>query len=430
MLTRYNIALIPTDANDQLLAYGNTFSDKAHTYKLGPRSIPHITLCHFQAEEQQIPVIFERLTQLKLPAIQLTFDTLRSKTYPNSPWGADGMRWISLMPDKFDKLKEMHYAVASLVKPTNAAFDQYDPHLTLVNTLDSSSDKINESPRVNTRIQDQFIIALGRSDDVGQLTETLYYQPRMLTAPATPKEAIASRRNPCYGFCIIADIQSNEPLLALLAKTRDVILNSLYPERTSQKSPIRSSHFIKQTFFHATVGGMTPVLKKEDFFEIYANEQGLLTHDRMDTLCEVLKRHAQQKPYLSPMQCELMPDGTILARFAYKTQVEDATPLLTLATQLDPAKKFVAWDAANLARYKTVAIALSVIDKDILNDITQESIKTQLASASRKMQELGSFPITQFQLINYFDKRTLSLKHIEMYASVGEEHINRVCRAR
>ena len=47
---------------------------------------------------------------------------------------------------------------------------------------------------------------------------------RKLTTPSNPEEAIQSRRNPCYGFAIIADIEEQKDLISLLVETRDEIL--------------------------------------------------------------------------------------------------------------------------------------------------------------------------------------------------------------
>ena len=54
--------------------------------------------------------------------------------------------------------------------------------------------------------------------------------------PKTPSEAIESRRNPCYGFGVFADLEENEKLMTIFSKTRDAILKIIDPERASNTS--------------------------------------------------------------------------------------------------------------------------------------------------------------------------------------------------
>jgi hypothetical protein len=252
-------------------------------------------------------------------------------------------------------------------------------------------------------------------------------QLRFLAPPVNSKAAIESRRNPCYGFAIIADVQEHKKLATMLAEARDEILKIIDPDRVTKQHPIRSPLYIKQKFFHAAVFGMQPVLESNQFVEVYGNDKGLLNRHVMDRMCDILHSHLQeQKPYLVPVKFELMNDGTILARFSYQTTTEDDAPLLTLTSQLDPEKKFSKWDPSNKLRFTTVAVAICVIDKDKMHD-ELDAIQEQLELASLKMKELGNLNVTQFQMISSYDKRTLSLKHISMYANVTTDHINRVC---
>jgi len=64
---------------------------------------------------------------------------------------------------------------------------------------------------------------------------------RTLVPPKNPKEAVESRRNPCYGFTIIADIQEHKELASILAGARDEILKIVDPDRASKQRPIRSA---------------------------------------------------------------------------------------------------------------------------------------------------------------------------------------------
>jgi hypothetical protein len=173
---KYNIALVPTEENaDPFVKYSTTmFSVKAAEYSLGVNSKAHVTLCHFEAEEKEINDIVTKVRALNQPAVQLTFSTQRSKTYPTHlVWGQ--WSWVSLISDKLDELKKLHLRVAEIVRPTNAAFDAYDPHMTLFNSYDKEQcAAINQSQQLGTPLTGKFEIILGSLDDVGQVTEILY----------------------------------------------------------------------------------------------------------------------------------------------------------------------------------------------------------------------------------------------------------------
>jgi hypothetical protein len=250
---------------------------------------------------------------------------------------------------------------------------------------------------------------------------------RTLAQPNNPKEAIESRRNPCYGFAVVVDIQEHTKLLSILTEARNEILKIVDPDRAQKKHPIHSPLYIKQSFFHASVFGMTPLLEKEQYVNIYANENGLLDREVMDTMCDTLHTHLkQQKPSLEPDKCELInKDGTILARFTYKTEAKDDAPLFTLANQLDPEAKFSKWQANNKLRNTTVTVAICVIDKDKMSE-KLETLQHLLDHTTAELKKLDPIDITHFHLISSYDKRTLSLKHISMYANVGRDNVCKI----
>ena len=97
-----------------------------------------------------------------------------------------------------------------------------------------------------------------------------------LLPPKNPEEAIKSRRNSCYGFVFIADIQEHTKLVSFLKNTRDALLKIVDPDREEKladpkRHPVRSPLYIKQSFFHASVFGMPPLVHKDDFVRLYAN---------------------------------------------------------------------------------------------------------------------------------------------------------------
>jgi hypothetical protein len=108
---------------------------------------------------------------------------------------------------------------------------------------------------------------------------------RVLKPPQNPTEAINGRRNHCYGFTIVTSFEENPALTTLLRKTRDKILDIIDPDRHTKSRPIRSPQYIKQKFFHASVFGSQILLDRQEFIEIYANKDGLLNKDVMDSMC-------------------------------------------------------------------------------------------------------------------------------------------------
>jgi len=178
MIKYYNLALIPTHNRDQFIHYARVSSKTApaDTYHIGGEaSSPHISLCHFTADPEQIDVIWQHVRDLDWPALHMTFDQHRSKSYPNNPARTD-ICWISLIPDHLEQLKERHLQVAEIIQhPLNASFEQYDPHMTLFNSRATSAcTKFNSQPQATPSISDDFTVALGFIDTVGQITELLY----------------------------------------------------------------------------------------------------------------------------------------------------------------------------------------------------------------------------------------------------------------
>lgn len=175
MTDKYNLALIPSqDKIEAFAAYAqNTFPIKPDLYLLGTYSIPHVTLCHFVADAKNIHEIVSIVRTMNIPLMELTFAKQRSKTYPaDSIWGQ--WSWVSLLPDKIAELKNLHLQIAKIVKPTNAAFADYDPHLTLFNSKDHTAcNRINLATDASPVLSDSFHIALGRLDDIGQIKEVL-----------------------------------------------------------------------------------------------------------------------------------------------------------------------------------------------------------------------------------------------------------------
>lgn len=253
---------------------------------------------------------------------------------------------------------------------------------------------------------------------------------RTLTAPKTAQEAIQSRRNPCYGIAIVSNLQEYPALASLLTEMRDVILQIIDPDRKNKVRPIKDPRYIKQKTFHAAVFGITPLLDRSEFVQTYTGENSAFNADINNRINQILQKHLDEdRPYLEPLKCEIMPDGTILARFAYKTiNAEDETAVLTLGKQLDPEGKFARWDMGNTQRYKTVAVAICVIDPEQLAD-KMPQIHSSIEKLTTSLQALGKININRFTVIEDYDKRTLSPKHVIKFREIvkSSRYLNATC---
>ena len=177
MLHKYNLAFIPSKNPEQFIQYAAKLSQAAPSdkYLLGVASFPHVSLCHFEIESNQIEDIWKRVCALELPELHLTFDEKRSKSYTSHPqW--DNVCWVSLIPDNIVTLTEIHLEIAKIIKtPLNAAFSEYDPHLTLFNShAETACALLNHERRLDPPLEEKFSIALGLIDSVGQVTKILF----------------------------------------------------------------------------------------------------------------------------------------------------------------------------------------------------------------------------------------------------------------
>ena len=171
MKKKYNIALRPRTKDQQVIELAHQFFHLANSYLLGPQSLPHVTLCHFHAEEKDLSTLWEKTIEaIKPEKIQLTFSKFSYNSYNKT------MYWISLLPDHFAELKKWHLSIAEIIKePVNRSYDLYDPHMTLLNTRHDSAHAIVQ--RVAEKFQpvtDEFYLALGATDEAGQFVETIF----------------------------------------------------------------------------------------------------------------------------------------------------------------------------------------------------------------------------------------------------------------
>lgn len=167
-MKKYNIALLPVDKGAAFIDVSQKFSMMDPVYNLGEKSLPHVTLCQFYQEEREIEAIWEKICDaLSDHALDLEFKNFSLITFDNK------MFWISLLPDASSELHQLQAEVAALLKVSSKR--PYDPHLTLISTLDSKYEgKAVPFIKDYQPIADKFILALGECDELGQFIRIIH----------------------------------------------------------------------------------------------------------------------------------------------------------------------------------------------------------------------------------------------------------------
>src|SRR3990167_11050710 len=168
MTKKYNLALIPVTKNNEVITLAKKLSPITDKYLLGEKSLPHVTLYQFQAEEEEIGSIWKQVIEVwKEKPIDLAFNKFSCITFDNTIF------WVSLLPDKCDVLHKMHAVIANILKlPIKKMFD---PHMTLINSKDKEYEKeVAKLSDLYKPITDTLILSLGMSDDIGQFINLIY----------------------------------------------------------------------------------------------------------------------------------------------------------------------------------------------------------------------------------------------------------------
>lgn len=165
---KYNFALIPNTKSDEVIMFANKFSNISDKYLLGQCSLPHVTLYQFEIDECKVDYLWKLACKtLEEKTMNLEFDKFSCLTFDNKVY------WVSLLPNDCEELHKMHAIIAEIInKPINKKFD---PHMTLINTKNKDYEReVERLLSSYTQIADQFTLSLGKSDDIGQLTEIIH----------------------------------------------------------------------------------------------------------------------------------------------------------------------------------------------------------------------------------------------------------------
>lgn len=167
-MKKYIIALLPAGKSEAFVGVSQSFSFMDPIYNLGENSLPHVTLCQFYREESEIEATWVEVSDaLRDHALDLEFKNFSLITFDNT------MFWISLMPGDAPELHKLQAEVAGILKVSSKK--PYDPHLTLMSTLDSTYER-KAAPLIEeySPISDKFILALGECDELGQFIRILH----------------------------------------------------------------------------------------------------------------------------------------------------------------------------------------------------------------------------------------------------------------
>lgn len=164
----YNIALLPCKSSPQIISWASNFIKISDKYILGDRSFPHVTLYRFAAHTEEIKCIIQNISSSEIiKMIKLEFKNFNYISFDKL------IHWVSLIPNQIEKLDYLHEAISEMLK--KPVLENFDPHMTLLNTKNNECEKFVEA-RIQSYapIKDTFILSIGDSDDVGQLTKIIH----------------------------------------------------------------------------------------------------------------------------------------------------------------------------------------------------------------------------------------------------------------
>ncbi len=167
MKNKYNLVYVPLNKNAEIIAIAQQFAGYADQYLLGKQALPHVTLCQFEAMEQDLESIWSRAgTMIHAKFISLRFDTISILDKHN-------YHWVSLMPDQRDELFNLHYEALKVLEISDKVW--FDPHMTLFNSVnDKFADAVNNFTKSFSGLEDKFALALGKSGFAGQFKEIIF----------------------------------------------------------------------------------------------------------------------------------------------------------------------------------------------------------------------------------------------------------------
>lgn len=165
-MKRFNIAYVPKYNSKEFINISESLNPKSYNYNLGENSLPHITICQFISDENEIGQIWNEVcSKIVEYNITLIFNSFSNISFDEK------LFWFSIIPEPNQQLIDTFNGVSKIVKPIRN--DAFDPHLTLFNYFPEKL-TINFPIEEKISIEGEFELILGESDNVGQLKNIIF----------------------------------------------------------------------------------------------------------------------------------------------------------------------------------------------------------------------------------------------------------------
>lgn len=172
-MKRFNIAYVPKYNSKKFINMSESFHPESYNYNLGESSLPHITICQFIADENEIGQVWNEVcSKISEYGITLIFNCFSNISFDEK------LFWLSIIPDFNQQLIDTFDIVSKIVKPIRN--DAFDPHLTLFNYFPDKL-SINFLLEKSINIEEEFELILGESDNAGQLKNIIFHFKNQLT---------------------------------------------------------------------------------------------------------------------------------------------------------------------------------------------------------------------------------------------------------
>jgi len=165
-MQRYNIAFYPhqQDFASHCVSFAvSNFFDAADDYLLdGVTAHPHVTLCQFEAEEDQLPDIWNRALQICAPKRMLKLGELFIQERPNHIWA--GLEIIKTPELEREQAELVKMLAGQGIKTFTKPGADYFSHLTFASLIEVPERMMRSAV---TGAEQPFFLSLGRTGENG-----------------------------------------------------------------------------------------------------------------------------------------------------------------------------------------------------------------------------------------------------------------------
>jgi 2'-5' RNA ligase len=180
----FNIALLPSDekfVHDCIQLVQTNLKEQATGYLLGEHTYPHVTLCQFAAEHNQLEKIWSSIEGMQAEPLMLSFGHI----YILPGHGAHAEKiWVGLTLVKSPQLvqlqKSVHETLQQLGIESGTKVSNYTPHLTWARCDSNKPVTISKMPPQELWLNKHpFNLTIGLSDVNGVYQACLFSSPQM-----------------------------------------------------------------------------------------------------------------------------------------------------------------------------------------------------------------------------------------------------------